>query len=226
MKLLVIEDELEINESICRFFKAEGFLVENAINYNEAIYKVQDYNYDCIILDLSLPDGDGLDLIKEIKKEESKACIIVVSARDSLDDKVTGLEIGADDYLSKPFSMVELNARIKSVIRRSHFSGDNQVQFNELKIVPNSRQFFVNEVEIQLTPKEYDLICYFVMNQNKILTKENIAEHLWGDLMGISANSFDFIYTHIRNLRHKIVEAGGKDYIQSIYSIGYKFVDL
>lgn len=226
MKLLVIEDELEINESICRFFKAEGFLVENAANYNEAIYKVQDYNYDCIILDLSLPDGDGLDLIKEIKKEESKACIIVVSARDSLDDKVTGLEIGADDYLSKPFSMVELNARIKSVIRRSHFSGDNQVQFNELKIVPNSRQFFVNEVEIQLTPKEYDLICYFVMNQNKILTKENIAEHLWGDLMGISANSFDFIYTHIRNLRHKIVEAGGKDYIQSIYSIGYKFVDL
>ena len=225
MKLLVIEDELEINESICRFFKSEGFLVENAICYQDALFKIEDFDYDCIILDLSLPDGDGLELIKEIKKQESKPCIIVVSARDSLDDKVMGLELGADDYLSKPFSMVELNARIKSVIRRSHFSGDNMVQFNELRIAPDSRQFFVHETEIQLTPKEFDLICYFVMNKNRILTKENIAEHLWGDFMGISANSFDFIYTHIRNLRHKIVEAGGKEYIQSVYSIGYKFVD-
>ena len=226
MKLLVVEDEIEINESISRFFKTEGFIVENVTSYCEALYKIEDYDYDCILLDLSLPDGDGLDLINKIKQAESKAGIVVVSARDSLDDKVIGLDLGADDYLSKPFSMVELNARIKSVIRRSHFSGDNQVLFNELKIVPDSRRFFIHETEVQLTPKEFDLICYFLMNKNKILTKENIAEHLWGDLISVSASSFDFIYTHIRNLRRKIVDAGGKDYIQSVYSVGYKFVDL
>ena len=226
MKLLVIEDELEINGSICNFFISEGFLVEHATCYADALSKIEDFNYDCIILDLSLPDGDGLNLIKEIKKGDSKTCIIVVSARGSLDDRVMGLDLGADDYLPKPFSMVELNARIKSVIRRTRFSGDNQIEFNELRILPDSRQFFVNDEELQLTPKEYDLLCYFLMNKNRILTKENIAEHLWGDLMGINANSFDFIYTHIRNIRHKIIKAGGKDYIQSVYSVGYKFVEL
>ena len=226
MKLLVVEDEIEINDLICRFFKSEGFVVESANTYKGAENKICDYEYDCVLLDLSLPDGDGLNLIRKLKDINSEACIVVVSARDSLEDKVMGLEIGADDYLAKPFSMAELNARIKSVIRRSHFSGNRQVIYNELKILPDSRQFFVKDVEIMLTPKEYDLLCYFVMNKNRVLTKENIVEHLWGDSMSVSANSFDFIYTHIRNLRRKILEAGGKDYIQSIYSIGYKFVDL
>ena len=226
MKLLVIEDEYEINEQISRFFISEGFIVESAYSYKTAVYKISGTEYDCILLDLSLPDGDGLNLIRKLKKLGSKSCVVVVSARDSLDDKVTGLELGADDYLSKPFSMVELNARIKSVIRRSCFSGEQQIVFNEIRVNPISRQCFVHDVEIQLTPKEYDILCYFLMNKNRILTKENLVDHLWADYIGISAASFDFIYTHIRNLRHKIAEAGGKDYIQSIYSIGYKFVDL
>ena len=226
MKLLVIEDEFEINDLISHFFKSEGFIVESAYGYREALYKIVEFEYDCVLLDLNLPDGDGLHLIEKLKKIGSKACIVVVSARDALDDKVTGLDLGADDYLAKPFSMAELNARIKSVIRRSHFAGDSQVVFNELRIVPDSRQCFVHAVEIQLTPKEYDLLCYFIMNKNRILTKENLVEHLWGDSMGCSASSFDFIYTHIRNLRHKIVGAGGQDYIQSIYSIGYKFAEV
>ena len=226
MKLLVVEDEFEINDLICRFFRTEGFVVESASGYHEAQTKVFGYDYDCIILDLSLKDGDGLDLITEIKKNGSKACIIVISARSSLEDRVTGLDIGADDYLAKPFSMVELNARIKSVIRRSHFAGNQEVVYNELKVFLESRQFFVNGVEVILTPKEYDLLCYFLMNKNRVLTKENIVEHLWGDSFGVAADSFDFIYTHIRNLRRKILSAGGKDYIQSIYSVGYKFADL
>ena len=226
MKLLVVEDEFEINDLISHFFKSEGFVVESAYGYREAIYKIVGFEYDCVLLDLNLPDGDGLHLIEKMKEIGSKACIVVVSARDALDDKVRGLELGADDYLAKPFSMAELNARIKSVIRRSHFSGNPQVVFNELQIVPDTRQCFVHEQEIQLTPKEYDLLCYFIMNKNRILTKENIVDHLWGDSMGSSGSSFDFIYTHIRNLRHKIVEAGGQDYIQSIYSIGYKFAEV
>ena len=226
MKLLVIEDEHEINEQISRFFISEGFIVESVHSFKKAIYKISGTEYDCILLDLSLPDGDGLDLIKQLKDMGSKSCIVVISARDSLDDKVNGLELGADDYLSKPFSMVELNARIKSVIRRSCFSGERQIIFNEIRVNPDARQCFVHGVEIQLTPKEYDLLCYFLMNKNRILTKENIVDHLWKDYIGISAASFDFIYTHIRNLRQKILKGGGKDYIQSVYSIGYKFVDL
>ena len=225
MKLLVVEDELEINHLICRFFKSEGFLVESAHCYMEADYKILEFEYDCILLDLSLPDDDGLNLIRKLKKKGSKACIVVVSARDSLDDKVAGLELGADDYLAKPFCMAELNARIKSVIRRSHFSGNHQLVFRELKVLPDCRQCFVHDVEVQLTPKEYDLLCYFIMNKNRILTKENIVDHLWGDTIGLTVPSYDFIYTHIRNLRHKIVGAGGNDYIQSVYSIGYKFVE-
>ena len=224
MKLLIVEDEIEINDMICRFFRAEGFVVETAADFRTALNKVLDFEYDCIVLDLNLPDGDGLNLIRELKGMNSKSCIVVVSARDSLDDKVEGLEIGADDYLPKPFSIAELNARIKSVVRRSHFAGNRQMVFNELKVLPDSRQVFVNEQEITLTPKEYDLLCYFFMNKNRVLTKENIVEHLWGDSMGIAADSFDFIYTHIRNLRRKIMDAGGNDYIQSIYSVGYKFV--
>ena len=224
MKLLIVEDELEINDVIQRFFKAEGHVVESATTFHEAVMKIYDYEYDCIVLDLNLPDGDGLELINRLKNNKSESCIVVISARNSLEDKIEGLDMGADDYLAKPFSMSELNARIKSVVRRAHFSGNKEVSYNELRILPDSRQFFVKDTEVILTPKEYELICYFIMNKNRVLTKENIVEHLWGDSMGIAADSFDFIYTHIRNIRKKITDAGGKDYIQSIYSIGYKFV--
>ena len=226
MKILVVEDENEICELICNFLKSEGFVVEQAGTLREARSRLCGYEYDCAVLDLSLPDGDGLDLISWLKKRRPETCIIVVSARSSIQDKVNGLDLGADDYLAKPFSMAELNSRIKSVIRRCRFSGNPEVVFNELKVLPESRQFFVCGQEVLLTPKEFDLLSYFLMNRNRVLTKENIVEHLWGDAMDISAGPFDFIYTHIRNLRHKIMEAGGRDYIRSVYSLGYKFTDL
>ena len=225
MKILVVEDEYEINESICHFFKSEGYIVESVSTFNDALDKIYDYEYDCVILDLSLPDGDGLKLITKLKARHSSTCIVVVSARNTINDKINGLDIGADDYLVKPFCMAELNARIKSVMRRSQFSGKQEVVFHELRISPESRQFFVNDREVCLTPKEFDLIIYLYINKNRVLTKENIVEHLWEDYVGISSDSYDFIYTHIRNLRHKIMEAGGTDYIKSIYSLGYKFTD-
>lgn len=226
MKLLIIEDEYEILEQITAFFSREGFLVESASTYEGASEKLALYEYDCIIVDITLPDGNGLDLIKDVKKKKLPVCIIVVSARNSIEDKVSGLDAGADDYLAKPFSLAELNARIRSVIRRYHFAGNQDIIFNELRINPESRQFFVHETEVTLTPKEYDLLNYFIMNPNRILSKESIVEHLWGDMMGINANSFDFVYTHIRNLRQKIVQNKGRDYIKSVYSIGYKFCDV
>ena len=225
MKILIVEDEIEINSLITKFLTGEGFVVESVLTYHNALAKILDFEYDCIVLDLSLPDGDGMNLITQIKSRKLNTCIVVVSARNTTEDKINGLDEGADDYLSKPFSLSELNARIKSVLRRSRFAGNQEVIFHELKIYPESRQLFVNDTEVILTPKEYDLLCYFLMNKHRVMTKESIIEHLWGDSMSIYANSFDFIYAHIRNLRYKIGKAGGKDYLKSIYSIGYKFTD-
>ena len=225
MKILIVEDEFEIRELIGNFLKGECFIVEESGTFIEAQEKVNLYEYDCVIVDITLPDGNGLDLITELKHRSPNTCVIVVSARNSTEDKIHGLDMGADDYLSKPFNLAELNARIKSVLRRRQFSGQSDVVFHELRIKPESRQLFVNDVELVLTPKEYDLFIYFLINKNRVLTKESIVEHLWGDMMGITADSFDFIYTHIRNLRHKIIQAGGNDYIKTVYSVGYKFSD-
>ena len=222
MKLLVVEDEIDINTLICKFLRGGGLVVESATTYKEARSKVAEYDYDCIVLDLSLPDGDGLDLIAFLKKHHPETCIIVVSARNTIQDKINGLDLGADDYLAKPFSMAELNARIKSVFRRRKQSGHDQITFHELQMLTESREFFVNGKPVVLTPKEYDLLLYFMTNCNRVLTKENIVEHLWGDSLVVNASSFDFVYTHIGNLRRKIVEAGGHDYIKSVYSLGYK----
>lgn len=225
MKLLIIEDEPDLLESIVNYLSSEGFTVESAPDYQSADEKTSLYNYECVVVDISLPDGNGLNIIRKLKREKPEVGIIIISAKNSLDDKLTGLDIGADDYLTKPFHLSELNARVKSIIRRRGNSGVNEINFNEIKIVPESRQVFVNNSEVVLTRKEYDLLLYFVMNKNKVLSKEAIAEHLWGDDMSIVADSFDFLYTHIKNLRKKLVENGSNDYINTVYGIGYKFLD-
>ena len=180
------------------------------------------YDYDCVLVDISLPDGSGFGVIKELKKRKSEAGIIIISAKNSLDDKIKGLEIGADDYMTKPFHLSELNARIKSIIRRRNFSGQTEIIANEISIIPEEALVKVNSQPIELTKKEYDLLLFLLSNKNRVLTKESIAEHLWGDDMDTS-DSFDFIYTHIKNLRRKITEKGGKDYLKTIYGMGYKF---
>jgi DNA-binding response OmpR family regulator len=169
-----------------------------------------------------LPKGTGLDLITEIKKKNAESGIIIVSAKNSLEDKLKGLEIGSDDYLTKPFHLSELMARIKSIIRRRNFKGNNEIIFNEIKVLPDARQVFVNDKEIVLTGKEFDLLIFFLSNKGRVIPKDSIAEHLWGDYMD-QADSFDFIYTHIKNLRKKLVQHGAKDYLNTVYGIGYKF---
>ena len=224
MKVLLIEDEKELSRSIETYLSQESFICETALNYDEAKEKINLYSYDCIIVDITLPDGNGLDIIRELKTNLLDTGIIIISAKNSLEDKITGLDIGADDYLSKPFHMSELNARIKSIIRRRSFSGNNEITMNEIRIIPHNMEVSVNDQEIILTKKEYDLLIFFIANKNRVLTKEAIAEHLWGDEID-SVDSFDFIYTHIKNLRKKILEKGGEDYIRTIYGMGYKFGD-
>ncbi|MCO6492794.1 MAG: response regulator transcription factor [Phaeodactylibacter sp.] len=225
MKILVIEDNVELLHDIRNYMEQEGHVCEIAPDYHTAYMKVGIFPYDILIVDLMLPDGNGLDIIRATKKENIDVGIIIISAKNALGDKVSGLETGADDYLTKPFYLPELNARVNALYRRKVYKGSKEIIFNEIKIRPEKHEVYVNGQLMLLTKKEFDILHFFVTNKNRLLTKEAIAEHLWGDHIE-SADSFRFIYTHLANLRKKIAALGGKDYIKSIYSVGYKFTGL
>ena len=224
MKILIIEDEIELVSTMKNYLSSEGFLCETVKSYFEAEDALSAFNYDIIILDLTLPDGNGLDLIKIIKERNKDAGLLIVSAKNSLDDKIKGLDLGADDYMTKPFHLAELNSRIKSLARRRQFSGSNELVFNEIKINVDSGEVSVNGVPIDLTKKEYEILLYFMVNRNKMITRESIAEHVWGDNISY-ADNFDFIYSHIKNLRRKIEQKNGRNYLHNIYGIGYRFCE-
>jgi DNA-binding response OmpR family regulator len=222
MKILIIEDDKELVASIKNYLESEGFLCETALSYFKAEDSLSVFSYDIIILDLTLPDGNGLDLIKLIKDRNRQAGLLIVSAKNSLDDKIRGLDMGADDYITKPFHLAELNSRIKSLARRRHFDGANELIFNEIKINTDSGTVSVNGAIIDLTKKEYEILLYFMVNRNKVITRESIAEHVWGDNISY-ADNYDFIYSHIKNIRKKIDQKNGRNYLNNIYGIGYKF---
>lgn len=224
MKILIIEDEPDVLSSISTYLRQQGFVCEEASTYIEAETKLAGYNYEIVILDLMLPDGNGLNLLEWLKKEQPETGILIVSAKDALDDKLKGLDLGADDYITKPFHLAELNSRVHAIIRRRNFQGKMKITFHEITVDPDAHDVVVNEQPVELTKKEYDLLVYFIINKNRVLGKEAIAEHLWGDDLDL-VDSFDFIYTHIKNLRKKIMNAGGKDYVKTAYGIGYKFSD-
>ncbi|HRH51160.1 MAG TPA: response regulator transcription factor [Panacibacter sp.] len=221
MKLLVIEDEKALAQSICDYLGNENFICEPAYDFNTAIEKISLYDYACIILDITLPGGNGLEILKELKKANKADGVLIISAKNALDDKVSGLKAGADDYLTKPFHLSELGARVAAIIRRKSFGGMNAVQFDELLLDLQDKTVKVNNQIIDLTKKEYELLLYFISNKNKVISKGAIAEHLWGDNMDL-ADNYDFIYTHIKNLRKKLLQAGSPDYINSVYGMGYK----
>ena len=222
MKILLIEDEPELRKSIKQYLYQEGYIVESASDYTKGIEKIEVYDYDCILVDITLPKGNGLDIIKQLKENNSKAGIIIISAKNSSDDKITGLDLGADDYLAKPFNLAELNSRIKALIRRRNFDGNKLIEVNEITIISEERAVKVNKELVNLTAKEYDLLLFFVSNKNRVVSKNAIAEHLWGDDSD-QMDSHDFIYVHLRNLRKKLAEKGCTDYVQTIYGIGYNF---
>lgn len=222
MKILLIEDEPELRKSIRQFLEFEGNRVEVAVDFEKAEDKTIGYDYDCVLVDITLPGGNGLDIIRQLKKAKASCGIIIISAKNSIDDKVEGLNLGADDYLAKPFHLSELNARINALVRRKKFGGDRIIVLNEIEIISDSRKVLVNKQEVTLTAKEYDLLLYFISNKNRVLSKSSVAEHLWGDNAD-QLDSLDFIYSHIKNLRKKLIDKGCSDYIQTIYSVGYKF---
>ncbi|MBC7569081.1 MAG: response regulator transcription factor [Spirosoma sp.] len=222
MKLLIVEDEAELAADIIAYVTQEGYRCEWASTFSAAAEKIVLYQYDCVIVDITLPGGNGLDLVRTLKKLDTQTGVIIVSAKDALTDKVTGLQLGADDYLTKPFHLAELSARLQSVVRRRHFGGRTEIQVRGLTIRPDARQVLVAGQPLELTRKEYDLLLFLAANPGRVLTKEAIAEHLWGDDMD-QADSLDIIYTHVKNLRRKINERGQTDGIASVYGLGYKF---
>lgn len=221
MKILIVEDEPDLRETIRISLLKEHFVVETAADYFLALNKVNDYDYDCILLDIMLPGGSGLDLLRELKRLRRSDSVLIISAKDSLDDKVEGLELGADDYLTKPFHLAELNARVKSVIRRRQAKGDVSITVGNLLLYPDKRQVEVGGVPLQLNRKEFDLLYYFIVNPNRVINKMSLAESVWGDNID-QADSLDFIYSQVKNLRRKLKQADATVELKAVYGFGYK----
>ena len=223
MKILVIEDEADMRDVIVASLKKELYLVETAHDFMSAQEKLSMYDYDCILLDIMLPGGSGLTILEELRKVKKQKNVIVISAKNSVDDKVTGLNLGADDYLAKPFHLAELTARVKSLIRRKTLDGQNIIDVKNISINLDDRIVSIDGETVALNRKEFDILTYFVSNKNRLINKTALAEHIWGDYID-QADDFEFIYSQIKNLRKKLKDAGADIQIQAVYGLGYKFV--
>jgi DNA-binding response OmpR family regulator len=222
MKILIVEDEIDLARSMAAYLRGENYLCELAADCRTAIEKIELFDYDCVLLDITLTDGSGLTVLKELKANNKTDGVIIISARNSIDDKIDGLNLGADDYLSKPFHLSELNARIAAVIRRRRFDGNKTLALNQLVIDLVGKTVFVDDRQVELTRKEYDLLLYLASNKNRVISRNAIAEHLSGE-ESTSYDNLDFIYSHMKNLKRKLHQAGCEDYIRSLYGVGYKF---
>lgn len=222
VKILIVEDESELAQDIIGYLTSQDYLCELAADYNQALDKIATYVYDCILLDLMIPFGDGLEVLEKLKSEKRADGVIIISAKNALDDKIKGLQLGADDYLAKPFHLSELSARIYSVIRRKQFDNSNTITQNELTVELLSKTVMVGSNLVSLTKKEFDLLLLFLGNKNKVISKNALAEHLSGDIADMFDNH-DFVYAHVKNLKKKLSEAGCENYLKTIYGTGYKW---
>jgi DNA-binding response OmpR family regulator len=221
MKILLIEDDKKLRETIIDFLLSEKYIVEYATDYYSALEKVSVYEYDCILLDIMLPGGSGLDILQELKQRHKKESILIISAKDSIEDKVLGLDLGADDYLAKPFHFAELNARIKSIIRRKQADGDTNIVFKNMRMDLDKRKVFIEDKELLLNRKEFDILYYFMTNPDRLIYKTTLAESVWGDNID-QVDSLDFIYSQVKNLRRKLRQSGAIPAIKAVYGFGYK----
>lgn len=224
MKILIIEDEADLRETIKESLVKEQYIVETADDYSIALEKVAIYDYDCILLDIMLPNGNGLDLLEELKKMGKSENVIIISAKNALDDKIRGLALGADDYLTKPFHLAELNARIKAVLRRKNFQGKDCIELGNAVLDIQERTLNVDKQNVHLNKKEFDILNYFMSNKNRLITKTALAEYVWGDNID-QADNYDFIYYQIKNLRKKLEESNAEIVLESIYGVGYKLAE-
>lgn len=223
MKILIVEDDQDLREITTRSLEKERYVVSQAPDYRTALLKIEDYDYDCILLDIMLPDGNGLDLLKELQVLGKRTNVIILSAKDSIEDKVAGLDLGADDYLPKPFHLAELHARLKSLFRRSQREGEHKMQVGNIEVYPDQFRVMINGKQVELNRKEYDILYYFMSRPGRLVNKNTLAESVWGDHID-QVDNFDFIYAQIKNLRKRLKDAGATPELKSVYGFGYKFV--
>lgn len=223
MKILIVEDEPSLREIMTTFLEKEQYVVETAETFDRAFSKISVYDYDCILLDIMLPDGNGLALLRKLREIDKNKNVIILSAKDSVDDKVTGLELGADDYLAKPFHLAELNARIRNVIRRKNLQGDTRIVLENVILNTDDFEVYVNNTKLDLNRKEYGILYYFITRPNHLIDKTRLAEAVWGDHID-QVDNFDFIYAQIKNLRKKMNDAGADIEIKAVYGLGYKLI--
>ena len=222
MKLLIVEDEEAILNSILKYFEKENYVCATASNYITASEKISMYDYDCVILDLNLPDGSGFDLLTELEKLNTNTGVVIVSARNSVDDRIKGLDLGSDDYITKPFHLSELNARVKALIRRKSFKSSSILEINNIKVDLKARTVLLRETPVIFSLKEYELLLYMLRNAGRVISKSSLAEYLWGDDMDMTDN-YDFLYAQIKNVRKKLKQHLGVDHIKTVYGMGYIF---
>ncbi len=223
MKILLVEDDANLREVTQRSLEKERYVVEVAPDFRTALQKIEDYDYDCILLDIMLPDGNGLTLLEELKAMHKRENVIIISAKDALEDKILGLDLGADDYLPKPFHLAELNARIKSVIRRHQQNGETTIKYGNIEVFPDTFRVLVNEKELELNRKEYGILVFFMNRPGRLVNKNTLAESVWGDHID-QVDNFDFIYAQIKNLRKRLKEAGATPELKAVYGFGYKLI--
>lgn len=223
MKILIVEDDQDLREITVRSLEKERYVVSQAPDFRTALLKIEDYDYDCILLDIMLPDGNGLDLLKELQALGKRTNVIILSAKDSIEDKVAGLNLGADDYLPKPFHLAELHARLKSLFRRSQREGEHKIQVGNIEVYPDQFRVVIGGKQVDLNRKEYDILYYFMSRPGRLVNKNTLAESVWGDHID-QVDNFDFIYAQIKNLRKRLKDAGATPELKSVYGFGYKFV--
>lgn len=223
MKILIVEDDQDLREITVRSLEKERYVVSQAPDFRTALLKIEDYDYDCILLDIMLPDGNGLDLLKELQALGKRTNVIILSAKDSIEDKVAGLDLGADDYLPKPFHLAELHARLKSLFRRSQREGEHKIQVGNIEVYPDQFCVVIGGKQVDLNRKEYDILYYFMSRPGRLVNKNTLAESVWGDHID-QVDNFDFIYAQIKNLRKRLKDAGATPELKSVYGFGYKFV--
>lgn len=221
MKILIVEDEASLQELMSKTLKKEGYVVETASDHDSAIDKLAVYSYDCVLLDIMLPGGSGFDILEYVRRLSKRTNVIIISAKDSIDDKVRGLELGADDYLAKPFHLAELVARMRSVSRRSHNDGEFAYRLGNVSLEPDSNRLRVDGKDVPLLKKEFDILAYLMQRPGHLVDKTVLAEAVWGDHVD-QADNFQFVYAQMKNLRRKLEEAGADIGIKSVYGFGYK----
>ena len=225
MKILIVEDDQDLREITVRSLEKERYVVSQAPDFRTALLKIEDYDYDCILLDIMLPDGNGLDLLKELQALGKRTNVIILSAKDSIEDKVAGLDLGADDYLPKPFHLAELHARLKSLFRRSQREGEHKIQVGNIEVYPDQFRVVIGGKQVDLNRKEYDILYYFMSRPGRLVNKNTLAESVWGDHID-QVDNFDFIYAQIKNLRKRLKDAGATPELKSVYGFGYKFCSI